>query len=157
MDWTKQAEEMFTTWTETQKKMWDNWLETVQKGTGQNPAADVWQKTVDTWQDTVNNMLAAQGTWTDTWAESFDAQNGTPEEMAEWVKQTQAMAKQWSDAQQQMWANWFEMMKKADMGQMTGNWQEESKKAFTNWQDSTQKIMDAQMQWLKMWAPEAKK
>ncbi len=157
MDWTKQAEEMFNTWTETQKKMWDSWLEMVQQGAGKNPGTEMWQKTIDTWQETVNNMLSAQGKWTDTWTESFDASNSTPEEMAEWVKQTQAMAKQWSEAQQQMWANWFDMVKKADMTQMADNWQEESKKAFSGWQDSTQKIMDAQMKWLKMWAPEAKK
>ena len=156
MDWTKQAEELFDTWTDAQKKMWKSWLDMVQQGAGQKQAADLWPKTIDTWQESVANMLATQDKWTDSWAESFNA-NATPEEMIEWVKQTQSVAKQWGDAQQQMWSNWFDMMKQVDLGDVANNWQGESQAAFTNWQDSTQKIMDAQMQWIKMWAPDTNK
>ena len=154
MDWTKQSEEMFKSWSETQQKMWNSWLEALQQSASSAQAADVWQKTINTWQETVNNTLAAQAKWTDSWSESFEAQNGTPEEMAQWVEQTQKMAKQWNEAQQKLWQNWFDLMKRDDLTGIVNSWQEEGQKAFTSWQESVQKVMDAQMQWLKMWAPD---
>ena len=152
MEWTTQIEQLFSTWTDAQKKMWDNWLEMVQQGTAQKSGADLWPKTLDTWQESVTNMLATQDKWTDTWTESFNA-DASPEEMTEWVEQTQSMAKQWSDAQQQMWSNWFDMMKQVDMNDAANSWQDEGQKAFDNWQTLTQKVTEAQMQWIKMWAP----
>jgi hypothetical protein len=152
MDWTKQTEDMFKTWTDTQKKMWDSWLETVQQASAPMQGAQVWQKTIETWEETVNNVLAAQTKWSETWANSFDPE-GTPEEMAQWFKQAQEMAKQWNETQQSLWQNWFGLIKQADVTKMTGGWEEEGQKAFKNWQDSMQKVMDAQMDWIKMWAP----
>ena len=44
--------------------------------------------------------------------------------------------------------------KRDDLTGIVNSWQEEGQKAFTSWQESVQKVMDAQMQWLKMWAPD---
>ena len=153
MDWTAQTEEMYKTWADTQKQVWDNWVSMVTPQPSQNQAADMWKKTLDTWQETVDNTLAAQAKWTEAWGASIDTENGTPEEMAKWIKQTQDMTKQWNSAQEQLWQNWFDLIKKAEWTQMTGNWEEEGQKAFQTWQDATQKVMDAQMEWVKMWAP----
>ena len=75
--------------------------------------------------------------------------------MAKWIEQTQDMTKQWNGAQQELWQNWFDLMKKAEWTQMTGSWEEEGQKAFQTWQDAAKKVMDAQMEWVKMWAPKA--
>lgn len=156
MDWAKQSEEMFKSWTDTQKKIWDNWLEAVQKSTAPMQGAQVWQQTVKTWEDTVNNVLDAQNNWVDTWVNSFDP-DGTPEEMAHWFKQTQGMMKKWNETQQGLWKNWFDLAKQVDVSKMTTSWEEQGEKAFKNWQDSMQKVMNAQMDWMKMWAPPQEK
>ncbi len=157
MDWTKQTEEMMKTWTETQKKMWDNWLETVQKGANQDQAAEMWQKTVDTWEQTVKNTFEAQNEWMKMWADSFDAKSDVPKEVTEWFNQSQEMANRWSETQQQLWQGWFDLVKKADATKMAGAWGEEGQKAFGAWQESAQKVMDAQAQWTSMWSPEQAK
>lgn len=156
MDWAKQSEEMFKSWSDTQKKMWDSWLETVQSGSAAMPGPQLWQKTVETWEQTVNNVLAAQSKWAETWSDSFNPDN-TPEEMAQWFKQTQGMVTQWNETQQRLWQNWFELIKKADVSNMTSSWEEEGQKAFKNWQEAMQKVMDAQMDWVNMWTPGATK
>ena len=153
MDWTAQAEEMYKTWADTQKKAWDNWMQMVQPQPSQTQAADMWKKTLDTWEETVDNTLAAQAKWTEAWGSNVNTENGTPEEMAKWIEQTQEMTKQWNGAQKELWQNWFDLMKKAEWTQMTGSWEEEGQKAFQTWQDAAQKVMDAQMEWVKMWAP----
>ena len=150
MDWAKQSEEMMKTWTETQKKMWDNWLDTMQKAAGQNQAAEMWQKTVDTWEQTVNSTLDAQAEWTKMWADSLDSLDvkaDMPKEVADWAKQAQDMAKNWGETQRQMWQGWFDLVKKADAPKMAEAWGQEGQKAFAAWQESAQKMMDAQMQW----------
>lgn len=157
MNWAKQTEEMFKTWTDTQQKMWDGWMKTLQQEPGQNQAAAIWQKTVATWEETVNNTLKAQQEWTKMWAESLNNQPNVPEELNAWVKQSQEMAKRWSDTQEKLWQNWFDLMKKTEMATMNENWDQEAKKAFAGWQTSAQEMMDAQMEWVKIWAPEEAK
>jgi hypothetical protein len=154
MDWAKQTEEMMNAWTETQKKMWDNWLETVQQGADQSQAAEIWQKTVDTWEKTVKNSLDAQAEWTKAWAESLGTKVDVPEEMTAWANQAQEMAKRWGDTQQQLWQGWFDLVKKADPAKMAEAWGEEGQKAFQTWQESARKVMDAQMKWTSTWASE---
>ncbi|MCB0154420.1 MAG: hypothetical protein KDF65_06440 [Anaerolineae bacterium] len=151
MDWTKQTEEVVKSWTETQKKMWDSWLKTVQQGPEQFQVANVWQKTMETWEETVKNTMAAQGEWMQMWVDGFEKQKGMPEEATQWVKQAQTMNKQWTDIQQQMWDSWFELVKKADPAKMTESLDSEGKKAFAAWQESAEKVMEAQEKWANMW------
>jgi hypothetical protein len=152
MDWTKQSEDMLKSWTDTQKKMWDNWLEMMQQGPSQAQAAQVWQKTIETWEETVNSTLAAQGEWTKMWMDSLDTKN-MPEETVQWAKQAEDMSQKWAEAQKQMWQGWFDMLKQADVTKMVSSWEGEGQKAFQNWQDSAKQIMDTQMNWLNMWTP----
>ena len=62
MEWAKQSEEMLKTWTETQKKVWDDCLKAMQ-GFGKSPSTEVWEKTVDTWNQTIQKVLDAQLEW----------------------------------------------------------------------------------------------
>ncbi len=157
MDWTKQSEEMMKAWTETQKKTWNIWMETVQQGSKQNQAAEMWQKIVDTWEQTINNTLEAQNEWTRMWAENFGAKTDLPKEATEWINQAQEMGKRWSETQQQLWRSWFELVKKADSAKMADAWGEEGQKAFKTWQESVQQVMDSQTEWAGMWTPEQTK
>lgn len=150
MDWTKQTEEVVKTWTDTQKKMWDSWLQAAQQGPDQFPVAKVWEKSMETWEETVKNTMAAQDEWMQMWADSFEKQKGIPEEVGQWVKQAQTMNKQWSDIQAQMWNSWFEMAKKVDPAKMTDSLDAEGKKAFAAWQETAEKVMEAQEKWAGM-------
>jgi hypothetical protein len=149
MDWTKQAEEMAQTWTEAQQKMWDNWLKTVQ-GFGQSPAAEMWAKTIDTWEEMIKNGLETQAEWSRLWAENFN-KVGAPKEMNEWAQQTQEMMKQWSEAQKQLWDNWFSIAKKVNPAGSTEGWSKESQKIYQTWQESMQKLMATQNEWFRQW------
>lgn len=158
MDWAKQTEEMFKMFSENQQKMWESWQENVRQGVSAEQAGQAWKQAVETWQKTVESVLAAQGQWADTWADSFDAKNATPEEMAQWIEKTQEMVKQWNAAQQKLWTNWFDMAKKAEVPTAGfGNWAEEGQKAFDAWQETTKKVMDAQMQWFNTWTANSSK
>jgi aspartate aminotransferase-like enzyme len=153
IDWTKQAEEMAKSWAETQKKMWDNWLGVMQQEKGQ--ATEVWEKTVGAWEETVKNTLNVQAEWTRMWADSLKSIEGAPKEVSEWAAQAQEMAKQWGEAQKQLWDNWFAMVKKVEPAKMSGDWSEEGQKMFKTWQESTQKMMEAQTEWVRRWAAQA--
>ena len=157
MDWTKQTEEVVKSWTETQRKMWDNWLKTVQQGPEQFQVANVWQKTLETWEETVKNTMSAQAEWMQMWADSFDQQQGIPKEVTQWVKQAQTMNNQWADIQQQMWQSWFELVKKVDPAKMSETLDADGKKAFAAWQETAEKVMAAQEKWAGMWTSAAEK
>lgn len=149
MDWTKQTEEMVKAWTDTQKKMWDNWMGMLQQGPSAMPAAEVWTKTLETWEGAVKNTLETQQNWTEMWLENMTKSMGSSKEMTEWATQAQEMTKRWAEAQQQLWDSWFEMVRKMDPAKMMPG-MEDSEEMFKMWQDSVQKLMNAQMEWTQM-------
>ena len=154
MDWSKQAEETVKTWTETQQKMWNSWLETVGQVSVPSQATEVWQKTLETWEGAVKNTLDAQAEWAQMWAESFKTTSGIPKEIVEWAQQAQEMNKHWSDAQQQLWQSWFEVVRKIDPAKMGETWDKEGQKVFKAWQESAQKLTEEQLKWARKWTAE---
>ncbi|HRV93569.1 MAG TPA: hypothetical protein P5526_15525 [Anaerolineae bacterium] len=151
MDWTKQSQEMFKSWTDTQKQMWDSWLQVVQKGGQPFQNNEIWQKTLETWENTVNSTLATQSEWMKKWTGTLSSQQNVPQEFVKWADQTQGMLEQWTGTQQQLWDSWFEMMKKADISKFGESFDLEGIKAFESWQESAKKIQEAQEQMIKMW------
>ena len=149
MEWTKQSEEMFSAWMGTQKKMWDNWLDMVQKSAPESPATELWQKTLDTWEQTVNKALEAQTEWTKMWAENIPSAAALPKEFADWAQQARDMNQRWVELQQQLWSVWFGLAKKSEPANMVGSWDQESQKMAHMWQESVGKIMEAQMEWAR--------
>ena len=154
MEWMKQAEEMTKTWTEAQKKMWDNWLKTTQQSFGPSQVPEIWQKMVETWEGSVESTLDAQAEWMRMWANNLSSIEGTPKET---VDQVQEMAKRWSESQKQLWASWFEMARKFDPAKMPGLGEETGQQFFQVWQESAQKVMDAQAEWVRTWTGEKPK
>jgi hypothetical protein len=156
MDWTKQTQEMFKTWTDVQKNTWEGWLDTV-KGFDASQPGQLWLKTVDAWQETVKNTLAAQMEGSRIWAESVTSFKDTPKETTEWAKQVQEMTKHWTDMQRQMWDNWFDIMKKTDPSKFAGNLDTDWQSYMKSWQETIQKSMDSQSEWARQWTKETKK
>ncbi len=150
MDWNKQAEEMLKTWTTSQQKMWDSWFKTMQT-IGTSQAGDTWEKSIDTWKDSVKQALDAQTRWTQFWVESMTSGSGVGKPAAEWSTQMLEMTKRWSETQNQLWDNWFDTMKKSDPTAMAKNWNtDELQKIVQVWQETAQKTMEAQMEWTRM-------
>lgn len=156
MDWTKQAEETLKTWTGAQKSMWDSWMNTVQ-GLGTNQSAETWEKSIETWQDSIKRALEAQNTWTQFWVDSVTSSTGANAQATDWAKQVTDMAKRWNETQNQLWDNWFDTMKKADPSTVSKNFNlEELQKIVQTWQEASQKAVESQMEWTRMWMQEKK-
>jgi len=147
MEWTKQSEEMLKTWSETQKKLWDDCLKAMQ-GFGKSPGTDAWEKTVDTWNQTIQNVLDAQLEGARHWAENTTTFKGTTEETAELAKHGQELITRWTETQKQLWKNWFDLMKKLDASNMM-NWARDSQKFVQSFQETLQKAVDAQAEWVR--------
>jgi hypothetical protein len=146
MEWTKQSEEMLKTWTEGQKKMWDDCMKVMQ-GFGQSPSTQAWEKTVDTWNQTIQKLLDAQVEGARLWAEKITKAKGA-EQGAEWAKQGQDLIARVTETQKQLWANWFELVKKLDPSNVT-NWTRDGQKFMQTWQETIQKAFNAQTEWLR--------
>ena len=147
MEWAKQSEEMLKSWTETQKKMWDEWTKAMQSF-GKSPSTEAWEKTVETWNQTIQKVLDGQVEGARLWAENVTTTKGTPQEMTEWAKQGQDIITRWTETQKQLWGHWFEVVKKLDASNIL-NWPRDGQKFVQSWQETIQKAQDAQAEWLR--------
>lgn len=152
-NWTKQAEEMSEGWLQAQRQMWESWLNLTQDSTNGQPAA-VWHKTLTAWEESVHQVLNAQVGWTKAWAESFETTVSTPQEAAEWIRQAQAITRQWNEEQLKLWTNWFALMRQLDPGnvQLEADPTITSQTMFREWQKSVQKVINAQAEWAERWS-----
>ena len=155
MEWAKQSEEMLKSWTETQKKMWDEWTKAMQSF-GKSPSTEAWEKTVETWNQTIQKVLDGQVEGARLWAENVTTTKGTPQEMTEWAKQGQDIITRWTETQKQLWGHWFEVVKKLDASNIL-NWPRDGQKFLQGWQETIQKAQDAQAEWLRTTTTQARK
>ena len=150
MDWTKQAEEMLNTWTETQKKLWDSFYESV-PDFGKTPSEKLWDQTIATGKQALKNSMAAQADWLNTWVDYISNLEGVPPQALDSAKQYQEMSKRWSETQEHLWENWFDMLKKFDTSKMASGWAGVAQDPFKVWQESSQKVMESQADWMRSW------
>lgn len=143
MDWSKQTQDMLKSWSETQKKMWDAWLSGLQ-ATGPSAATDAWQKTIDTWQKSVNDTFDAQARLTKLWLQGLKSTPAGTGSAAEWTKQAEQMFERLQHSQRQLWESCFTALKKADLRKMPGAWEQQARQIFQNWQDAARRAMEAQ-------------
>jgi hypothetical protein len=148
MEATKQAEDLFKTWTEAQTRMWNDWLKALQ-GVGQPQFSQVWERTVDAWDQSIQKTLDEQMDWTRRWSESFTTSKGTSKEMVDWAKQGQDMLIRWIETQKLLWTNWFGIVKKLDPSEMGGNWERQGPKFMQVLEETVRRTLDAQKEWTK--------
>lgn len=149
-DWTKQTEEMFKAWSETQKKLMENWAESM-KGVGGSRGAEFWEKTLATWEETLEKSTKTQAEWTEKWLENLKSMQGMPEQAVKSTEQFQEMTQRWTATQEQLWSKWFEMLREFDPAKLPEKWSEAIQNPFQTWQDATKQIMDAQAEWMRIW------
>lgn len=150
MNWTQQSEEMLKNWTDAQQKMWNSWLEMMKPG-GAQVQNDLWLKSIEMMEKAVKESLSTQSNWMRMWFDALDRQTDVPDEFMKWAEQAQEMNSQWNATQEKMWQGWFDMMKQMGSESLTVDMEDEGKKAFAMWQESAQKIMDANMKFAQAW------
>jgi hypothetical protein len=119
----------------------------VMQGFGQSPSTQAWEKTVDTWNHTMQKFLDGQVEGARLWAENITKAKGT-EDTAEWTKQGQDLIARFTETQKQLWGNWFELIKKLDASNMM-NWPRDGQKFVQTWQETIQKAFNTQTEWLR--------
>ena len=155
INWTTQTEELLQNWTETQKKIWGGWVDATEQQVAQTQQADIWRKTVDTWEAAVKNGLETQRELTKSLSDSGSAVPNVPKDLLDWAEQTEALGTRWNAAQTELWESYFSMVRKAVPVKMLGTFDEENQKLFATWQESVEKISAAQSTWAQMWTEHA--
>ncbi|NJK80511.1 MAG: hypothetical protein HC876_19360 [Chloroflexaceae bacterium] len=148
-EWNTRATEMVKMWSDSQQKMWENWLGAMRGMTMTSPTAnrEMWEKSVDVWQDSIQMALDTQVTWTQFWADSIVTVSGNSQQVNDWSSQTLEMSRQWTARQKELWTEWFKALKTADMATMMKTFSpDEMMKMMQTWQESAQKMMEAQME-----------
>ena len=149
-EWTKQAEDMFKSWGDAQKNLMDKWVENIKSLSGiQDP--ELWNQTIETWEETAKNTHQSQSEWMEGWIEKFQEVEGLPEQALTLIEKFQEMGDRWTETQGQVWEKWFEMIKDFDPTQATDQWLEAAKNPIQSWQKATQRVFDAQADWLSIW------
>jgi hypothetical protein len=156
MDWSEQIESMMKSWMNTQKSMWDSYFDAMQ-GVTKSPGSKMWDQTLNIGEQTMDNMFKAQEGWMQAWVEGLNKIEGMPEAAVAYTKQLQEMAKQWTETQKKLWANWIGYLRSFDPDKRSGGWESNMDSLFKNWQASTSKIMESQAEWMRMWADATKK
>ena len=155
IDWAKQSEDILQSWTDTQKRLLKGWGETAGKNATQTEVADTWRKAVDTWEGAVKNGLEAQLGWSRSATESLRAVPNVPKGLIDWSEQTLALGDRWHASQQQLWENYFGIVRKAIPVKMLGTFDDENQKFFTAWQEAVERVVSAPSAWSQMWAEQA--
>lgn len=151
MNLNEQLQSMVKEWTQMQQNVWSGLLGSIQQ-TGQSPTPELWQKTIDTWQEAVTKTLDGQHESMRLWAGSFKDLEGAPDQMQQWAKQGQEMVERWSETQNQLWSSWFETLGKTVPATMAGTTATGGPEMLKAWQDSARKAMEGQMEWATAWA-----
>src|SRR5213594_2458815 len=102
-------ETLMTNWADTQQKMLVGWLDLLQ-GTGQPSRKMVWSETVKAWQSAVQETLDAQARWLRDWSGRVQVTSGSPTELRKKVQEAQVLLLGWTEAQQFLWQNWFDLV-----------------------------------------------
>src|SRR5436190_20478858 len=97
-------------WAETQQQVLTGWLDLVQ-ATERTSRAKAWNETVEAWQNAVQQTLNARATWIQEWTGRAQVTSGSPTELRKNVHEAQEMLLQWTEAQQELWETWFNLIK----------------------------------------------
>jgi len=148
---TKNADDsLLKSWAEAQQKLLTDWLDTLRKFGG-TPTMELWKTTVDAWQNSVKATLDAQTEWTNQWIEVLNSAKGTPEELQGLVRQGREQLQQWTEAERDLWQNWFNIVRELNFKPEIGDRQQIGNNLVQLWQDSAYKMIDAQAHFVRRW------
>lgn len=150
MDWLQKSQEMMKGWMDTQEKMMKSWTESVE-----TPDLTSWDKTMKTWENSLKNFVETQALWARSSVRNM-SENSDIAGMDGYVKTVEDMTNSWVKAQQQLWSNWFQMIKHMDPAKMGKDFPQEAMQAMAGWQDQMEQLLENQREWLANWTSIAK-
>ncbi len=148
-------EEMMQTWMDAQKKMWDSFLSAI-PDSGKSETAKAWEELMTAGEQTLKTTFQGQSDLIRAWIKSATAMPGTPAALVESAQQFQETYTRWSEAQQQLWTNWFEMLKRFDPSKGMSAWPATPANPYQMWQEETRKMVDRQFEWMRSWTGPAR-
>ena len=150
-DWIKQSQEMVNNWTTMQMNVWNTFFDSIDD-MRKSPSEQLWDQTISAGQQAIKNTFDAQQKIMRNWVNYIKGIEGVPRQVVESAEQYQNMSEHWLETQRQLWANWIEMFKNFDFSKMTTTWGASgAADPMKVWQDSSQKIMEAQAEWMRAW------
>ncbi|HMA33879.1 MAG TPA: hypothetical protein VKY74_05300 [Chloroflexia bacterium] len=135
-------------WADTQQQVLTGWLDLVQ-GVDRTSRAKAWTKTVDAWQTAVQETLDAQANWLRDWTGRAQVTSGSPTELRKNVQEAQEMLLKWTEAQQQLWLCWFNLIKQ--LGPVLESSAQMDEILIRSLRDSGRVLIDAQTEWVRRW------
>jgi hypothetical protein len=148
IDWLKQSQDMLKNWMDSQQKLWDAWMDTTKDA----PAStSVWEQSIQTWENSIKNWMDMQALWMRTWARNAIA-NSESRDAQRFAQSVEKMTKSWVTVQEQIWDNWFAMIKELDPVHLNETMQSQVAEAAKIWQDNMNNMLDAQNEWTRKWA-----
>ena len=141
-------ETLMTTWADAQQKMLVGWLDLVQ-GTEQPSRKMAWNETVKAWQSAVQETLDAQARWLRDWTRRVQVTSGSPTDLRKNVQQAQVLLLHWTEAQQQLWRGWFDLIE--HLGPLLGAGSESDEHLLHTLWESGQAIINTQTEWMQHW------
>ncbi len=143
-----QEESLVRTWADAQQKMLIGWLDLVQ-GTEHLSRKMAWNETVKAWQTAVQETLDAQARWLRDWTGRVQVTSGSPTELRKNVQQAQVLLLRWTEAQQQLWLGWFQLVQQ--LGPLLEAGSQADEHLLHTLRESGQAIINAQTEWVQRW------
>ena len=143
-------ESLLKNWANSQQKLLTNWLETA-RNFGGRPTLEFWRTTIDAWQSAVKQTADAQTEWTHHLIDVLSTAKGTPEELQGLVRQGTEQLQQWTEAERELWQNWFNVVREINVMPQTEERQPIGNDLVQLWQDSAYKLLDAQARFVRRW------
>ena len=142
---------LVTTWADAQQKVLMGWLDLVQ-GTEHLSRKMAWNETVKAWQSAVQETLDAQARWLRDWTGRVQVTSGSPTDLRKNVQQAQVLLLRWTEAQQHLWQDWFQLV--GHLGPLLEPGSQADEHLLHTLRESGQAIVDAQTEWVQRWTTE---
>ena len=133
-----------------QQTLLTQWIETM-RSLGSGQGTTMWNETIQAWERSVQQSLDAQTTWVRSWTESLANANGIPQEMRDQVRAGQEALQQWTDAQRQLWQNWFGVIQNLNPSLEPGTGAQAGQNIAQLWQETMSRLVETQTEWARRW------
>ena len=108
-----------------------------------------WNETVKAWQTAVQETLDAQTRWLRDWSGRVQVTSGSPTELRKKVQEAQVLLLGWTEAQQLLWQNWFDLVQQ--LGPLLEAGSQADEHLLSRLRESGRAIINAQEEWVRRW------
>lgn len=144
--WSEQVQSLMQEWTKNQQRMWTDWLDFMEN-LAQIPSSAVWEKSLDTWQQSINNTLKIQADWMVAWTGCLPHLAGASDSITDWAWRSQQGIKRWESGQCQIWDHWFSILRQWPPGSKPYP-PEKLANIVRAWKESLHTNLESQLEWL---------